>query len=291
MRTRFLRGTRDQNNGLTLAEGELSIDEETKAVRLHDGATPGGFEIPGTQAYVPVGPGPTTLVGGDTTAGFYGEVPAVDFITGGDLATAVGLSAGTLQHDTTPWLKFALDGKTLFVPQKPIRYSLAWENIYQVGAVYGIEGFGVTPSGGSIDQGTTVNIGGLDYRVRLLRSLGDDPGGETTLSFDATYTHGSEWNRLLYPIHSGGHTNTSNPATHTDPTAAPFASWASYSDAQLLLHVNYGNGNNSWCQETITASTTNRALRGYHGVTRHASIGATYSSTGVGWRPVLELIV
>ncbi len=31
---------------------------------------------------------------GDTTTGFYGEVPAEDFITGRDLFLAVGISAG-----------------------------------------------------------------------------------------------------------------------------------------------------------------------------------------------------
>jgi len=76
MRTRFLRGDTTQNNGLTLPAGEIAIDTEKHAVRLHDGATPGGFEIIGQKAYE----GPTS---GDLNAGFYGELGPNDFLTYG----------------------------------------------------------------------------------------------------------------------------------------------------------------------------------------------------------------
>ncbi len=285
MRTRFLRGTTTENNGLTLEPGELTVDLEAKALRLHDGSTPGGFEMLGTQAYEPPY---STLVAGNVTAGFYGEVPAADFITGGDLATAVGLSAGTLQHDTTPWLKFALDGKTLYIPQKPIRYNLSWGSIYQAGVVYGIDGFGSNPSGTSVDQGKTVTIGGQTYRVRLLRGASVDPTTTDPTGYDVTASHGSEWNRLLYPVHSGVHTNSNNPTPHTDPNADPYASWASYSDADLLVHLDFGNGSYSWCQDS-TASDY-RVFRGRNGVSHFHYINATYIHAINGWRPCLELI-
>jgi len=63
MRTRFLRGSTAENNGLTLPSGELSIDVEKKAVRLHDGVTQGGFEMVGSPIESPV-PGPDTFQGG-----------------------------------------------------------------------------------------------------------------------------------------------------------------------------------------------------------------------------------
>lgn len=281
MRIQLLRGTTAQNNGLTLTEGELSVDLEAKALRLHDGTTLGGFELPGTRAIEP----PTF---GDFTAGFYGEIPAAEFITGSALASAVGLSAGTLQHDTTPWLKFALEGKILYIPQKTIRYSLSWEHIYQAGVVYGVDGFGVTPSGGDVDQGTVVTVGGKDYRVRLLRGAASDPTTDST-GYDIVESHGSEWNRLMYPIHSGVHTTAGNPTTHTDPSAEPYGTWAQYSDDDLLVDNPFGTGVYSWCQET-TATTTNRIGRGASGITRTGSPTATNNHTLRGWRPVLELV-
>lgn len=41
----FRRGTAAQNNNFTGAEGELSVNLSNKSLRLHDGATAGGFEI------------------------------------------------------------------------------------------------------------------------------------------------------------------------------------------------------------------------------------------------------
>jgi hypothetical protein len=41
----FRRGTAAQNNNFTGAEGELSVNLSNKSLRLHDGATSGGFEI------------------------------------------------------------------------------------------------------------------------------------------------------------------------------------------------------------------------------------------------------
>ena len=39
----FRRGTTSQNNSFTGAAGELSIDTQTDSIRVHDGATAGGF--------------------------------------------------------------------------------------------------------------------------------------------------------------------------------------------------------------------------------------------------------
>ena len=40
----FRRGTTAQNNSFTGAVGELSIDTDKDALRIHDGTTSGGFE-------------------------------------------------------------------------------------------------------------------------------------------------------------------------------------------------------------------------------------------------------
>jgi fibronectin-binding autotransporter adhesin len=41
----FRRGTKDQNAGFTGADGEISINSESKTIRVHDGSTAGGFEL------------------------------------------------------------------------------------------------------------------------------------------------------------------------------------------------------------------------------------------------------
>ena len=42
----IIKGTTEQNNGFTGAEGVLTYDSDKKDIRIHDGTTAGGFEIP-----------------------------------------------------------------------------------------------------------------------------------------------------------------------------------------------------------------------------------------------------
>ena len=231
-----------------------------------------------------IGPGPSTLIAGDMTAGFFGEVPTSELITGDDLATAIGLTAGTSQYSTEPWLKFALDGNIIYVAKKPYRHTVSWQHIYQAGAVYGTGDNGYNPSGANRLQDANINVDGFSLDVTLLRGANTDPTGTDDYGYDLAHTHTSEWNRLMYPIHSGVHTNTSNPST----PSVPYAQWASYSDSDLLVHRNFGNGSYSWVKET-PATSTQRLFRGLNGVTYVNRTTATSTGTHIGWRPCLRL--
>ena len=67
-----------------------------------------------SEANIANGPGPKTLIAGDMTAGFFGEVPTTELFSGTELSSMIGLTAGTAQHSTQPWLKFAKDNKIIF---------------------------------------------------------------------------------------------------------------------------------------------------------------------------------
>ena len=237
------------------------------------------------EAIIAIGPGPSTLIAGDMTAGFFGEVPTSELITGDDLATAIGLTAGTSQFSNEPWLKFALDDNIIYVAKKPYRHTVSWENIYQAGAVYGTGDNGLYPSGGDRLQDAKITVDGFSLDVTLLRGTNTDPAIYTSNGYDMDYTHTSEWNRLMYPIHSGIHTDSSNPSS----PSVPYAQWATYSDEDLLLHQNLGNGSYSWVQETQNTDTARHFFRGDYGVTRVGSHTATYAVSGFGWRPALRL--
>lgn len=276
MKTKHFYGTTEENDTLSLPEGMLSVDGEKKALRFHLEGVPGGYEILGTQA-VPIlyGPGPQTLQAGTMDAGFFGEVTSAELLTYVALAAQIGLSAGTSQFNAESlWLKFALDNKILYVAKKPARHSISWNHISTANAVY--------------EGGSQISVGSHTLEVTLLRGASSDPTTDAT-GYDIVTSHGSEWNRLMYPIHSGTHTTASNPTAHTDPTAAPFGSWASYSDADLRIHRDLSNGGSSWIQET-PASTSNRVTRGNYGVSLLQRSPATTASSFSGWRPVLRLI-
>lgn len=212
-------------------------------------------------------PGPQNLIGGDMQAGFYGEVPASELINGTDLANLIGLSAGTAQHTNEPWLKFAYEGKIQYVAKKTLRHSLSWDQINAAGAVFG----------------KTITIDGKQYKVRLMRGAEHDPSHFSDADRDAI---GSEWNKLMLPIHVNAPSSWAHPAY-----GGTSEDWGiNYTDADLLTHNTHGNGSYSWMQEVRGGDSARRVSRGYTGASLSNSATATTTSSGIGWRPVLELI-
>ncbi len=219
---------------------------------------------PKTMAAPGVYPGPTTFIGGDETAGFYGEVLPSQLISGPDLATSIGLVGGINQHITDPWLKFSLNNKTLFVAKRPFRYSISWDNINNVGAIFGT---------------TQVNIGGVLYKVRVLSGFNTDPHPNQT-GHDIEITHGTEWNRLMYNVHQ------------TVPGSQVGPNWAEYTDFQI--HVGSGansNGRYAHVQESLNETHSGRRGGGSisHAYSTLTTQGRKIDNGAIwGWRPVLE---
>lgn len=215
----------------------------------------------------PLGPGPNILIGNDESTGFFGEVPADELITGDALASMIGLTGGTSQNSTTPWLKFFMDDKILFIPKTSLRHSISWDAINSVNAVYG-------------DR--EIDLLGYRFKIRLLQGIG--PGETVTYSngFDLPATHQSEWNRLFYPI--------SEESTNADyyKLSQTGHNWATYSQAEL--NISTGDGRRTWCQEAVSDEDTRRAVRGGNAVTQLNWTASSISSTSYGWRPVLELV-
>lgn len=135
------------------------------------------------------GPGPNKLAAfNEKYAGFFGETLSSELITGTALAAMVDLTVGTnhSEIDTIPWLKFALDNKILFVSKKCFKYNLSWSSLSAIEVV----------SGNKI-----ITIGSYQYRIRLLKTIGPNADNVTwTTQNDSEFTHGSEWNRLMYNI-------------------------------------------------------------------------------------------
>ncbi len=222
---------------------------------------------------VNTGPGSQLMIAGDMHSGFYGEVPVSDFFNGDQIASAIGLTAGTAYNRDEPWLKFNLDGKTLFVAKKPYRHSLSWNQINAVNAVYG---------------NRTVTHHGDEYIVRLLKTSLTDPF-DASSGYDTEPTHGSEWNRLMYPICAP--TGNSTYDNITDPSFPGFNTWANYDQGtDLLLLSTAGNGSYSWCQETHSMNASQRASRGHNWVSRVVPFTSSSAASNGGWRPCLELI-
>lgn len=238
---------------------EMNIGGELKQFSL----TPVAF-IDNTNA-----PGSKYAIAGDWNAGYFGVVPMSELITGDSLASKIGLSAGTSQFSSTAgWLKFAYNGKIQFVARKPLRHSISWDNINSANAVYGDK---------------TIVIDGLTYKVRLMRGANKDPASARSGSIN----HGSEWNKLMLPIHIQAKDGNWAYPGNVEPNI-PY--WGTdFPDEDLLTHSNYGSGSRSWCQE-VAESSDRRLIRGSFGVSVSDSNTSSSVGSSVGWRPVLELV-
>ena len=94
-------------------------------------------------------------------AGYFGRYTGI--YTGNQLSSAAGVSIGSsLFYGTSniEWLKFAFDGKIIFLAQKPIRYALSWNDINNAGCVYGTK---------------QITKDGITYKCRLLRIRDGEP--------------------------------------------------------------------------------------------------------------------
>lgn len=200
---------------------------------------------------------------------FLGEVPVTKLISGDALATQVGLTAGTAFNSNEPWLKFLTrEGKTLYVAKKPFRYNLNWNQLNTLGITLGV---------------TTVVIGGNTYKVRLLTGMDTEYYNGSISVYNPLHVNNSEWNRLMYPLHNGNHIDTNN-------LTLP-GYWPLYSDLDLGIGPNSGNGGQSWCiGRYVTGSSSSQVTRGGRGITSFDPTIASSSHVVRGWRPVLELV-
>lgn len=215
-------------------------------------------------------PGRKILLKGTMQQGWFGEVSASDFISGDELARKVGITAGTSQNSNGGWLKFAYMGKVEFVAKKTIRHSISWDNINAANAVTGQR---------------TIDIGGKTYKIRLMKGKTEGKQNDQS-SYNGDINKGSEWNKLMLPIHKNAPFNWA----YKDNVNSPTENWnVGYTDVDLFTQNSAGNGTYSWCQEYGQSSGV-RLDRGSGGVSNSHSDDPSYAGGNCGWRPVLELV-
>ena len=162
------------------------------------------------------------------------------------------------------WVKIKDGDKTLLICDRVILVSVSWDDLNGQGYV----------------TGKTITIDGTKYKCRLLT------GGSNRRNND-WYAGGTptnnEWDRFITreevitglpaPVSSDLDTNLNT----TDHNSAHNQLW-------------HWAGVYSWCQETWAENASRRAVRGYGSARLWNSYSATFSSPGVGFRPVLEVL-
>jgi hypothetical protein len=242
------------------------------------------------------GPGPQELVAGDMSAGYFGEVPASELYSGDRLAFELAVTEGVLQNSDAGWLKFARQGKVLFIAKQSFMHSVTWDHLYARGIVYGTNDDGKAPRGTPVNQRTVVEHGGNQFIVRLMTGAVSDPFPESDPLFftDDMYQMdvggGSEWNDLMYRVCVDVPSDPSVDGMAADRHGGPQIGDNLASLTASSLNIGSGNGRNTWCQEQSDSSSVLRVARGYGDVANFHRNHAYGTSSGLGWRPVLELI-
>lgn len=242
------------------------------------------------------GPGPQTLIAGDMTAGFFGEVSADELFRGDELALMVGVTEGTAQNSTASWLKFAHNGKIKYIAKQTFRHTISWDHLYSRGIVYGTDDTGVAPRGTATNQFTTVEKDGSQFVVRLMTCASADPFPESDpLFFTADMYQmdiggGSEWNELIYRVceyvPSDPLTDNMNAERHGGPQVG--ANWATYTYSELNIAA--GDGRHTWGQEHSDVTSSKRVYRGLDDLAVFTRDNGSSNTSVNGWRPCLELI-
>ena len=170
--------------------------------------------------------GSNTIVAGDSSYGFYGEVSGEDLISGDDLASSIGLTTGVSQNSDAGWLKVIDGNKMLLIAKKTFRHSISWNNINAVNAVFG----------------KIIIIDGVKYILRLLST--------------------AEWDRFMYPLHVEHPNNAPAWAEYTNAdiwvggSYNGRATWISTQNGSSRVSRGYDSVSGSLNDTSSTASAT-----------------------------------
>lgn len=204
----------------------------------------------------------TEIVKGDAELGYITAVPATGLITGDELASRIGFTAGDPieENNDTNWIKYSYDGKVKYVAQRTLRNNLAPNDVPGLGS--------------SSEQHTPrVIIAGELYEVSLLHGIGNKYANFTGHGDDIEVTHGSEWNQVMYRLYSGYDTTDSE---------KPYENWLELDNDQLSLKTH------DFVLGDIYGRPTDMSIaRGFRSVGYMNSLLDIAPSVNNGWRPTL----
>ena len=132
------------------------------------------------------GPGPNTLLKGDYQLGYFGwwnDTLDPSYPTRANIKS-VATPSGYTDLADDGWLKFAYNGKILYVAKKPLMYGGSWDALYLAGVVYGTGDIG--------PFGTQLAPYGEDWTGAKIRITG------TLTPANVASGTGASWNTLVY---------------------------------------------------------------------------------------------
>jgi hypothetical protein len=143
------------------------------------------------------------------------------------------------------------------------------------------------PKANEVLQDAEVTIDELTYKVRLFKGFDEDPMNSYADSDRGAVGAGSEWNRIVLPLHERAVAQNWTYPQYAGTTE----NWKTkLSDEDMILHYSFGSGSYRWCQEVRDDTQTfRRAFRGHAGASYASAYASWFTSSNGGWCPVLIL--
>lgn len=150
------------------------------------------------------GPGSKNLIYGNEQLGYFGTLTQAEFTSLGAIRNLVGLYAGTDEGAAFLWVKMFYKGRVLYFPTNTIAYNLSWNQLYNAGVVYGVDGNGYAPTATPTNQFKIMNIGKDVLKIRLFTAdTNPDPTSflsQQLLTSGGANITGSEWVQMIYAL-------------------------------------------------------------------------------------------
>lgn len=229
--------------------------------------------------YSNTGIGPTTLLSGDSSLGYFGKFTAPELnVT--VINNTLNITEGSIINTDTDWLKFYYNGKIILTPSKPIRTDISWNHLYLKGCVYGTDDIGTYPGSVNTIQSARITLGNFTYKVRLFHGADTNPTSATYNTLNPAGVLNSEYNKLFGNVYVGGSRLFAS-LSNTDLGIISGTTQAIYP-----------------CIEKHTYSLQARVFRGVYGsftIAMYILTNNNYTMTSSDtyhsqWRPILELI-
>ena len=140
-----------------------------------------------------------------------------------------------------------------------------------------------------VAQNAIETIGGLQYRIRLMKGAANDPVDSYSESDRGSRGDANEWNRLILPLHERAKDGNWNYPAYAPENVDDWG--VGLTDENMMTHNQFGNGSYHWCQEVRNDTQTyRRVVRGYLGASYLYAFGSWITGSYRGWSPVLELL-
>lgn len=225
------------------------------------------------------GPGPSKLEFGDQQLGWFGRVPALDFLTTSELQTLAGYPQVSVTNPLPGWDKWYRNGKILFIPSALCGENWSWNSLYTSGLVFGTDDDGAwRPAGLAARNQMKIIEKGFNRFIVRLPTGADDRNNPTRFVADnapASIRRYSETADCHYPTQ-----NQWVPTTQRLPrmTSVQNSLVGINSGRQVLCQEQYKTG----CLLGLPSSAnTSAALE---------ALGEYLTTNARGWKPTLELI-